>query len=993
MELFATFVKIDGASSASRDIVEKYLKQNLNSLQVEEYLQVYDESLRADEKGLDSEKKKKRLSLNSVKIVVICNRISEELNQKQRLAVLLKLTEFVLVDKVFSENEKAFLDIAFSSFNVADSVYTNIFDFFLKEPNELAEISNYLLITSSPLDGFEGKTLLKEGLQGKVGVLYFPEENLLIAKPEIVSEFYINGQIPDSKFIVIPQGANLKGPKSEPIYYTDIIACFLNEKQGGKLSFEVQDVSYRFATGEVGIHPITIKENSGKLIGIMGGSGAGKSTLLNILNGNLKPSTGRVLVNDLDIHQSKKQSDGIIGFVTQDDLLVEELTVYQNLYFNAKLCFGNLNESELSELVLKVLNQLGLFEIKDLQVGDVFNKVISGGQRKRLNIALELIREPLILFADEPTSGLSSRDSENVIDLLKELAMKGKLVFVVIHQPSSDIFKLFDKLLVLDKGGYLAYYGNPLNAVTFFKHTIHHHRADESECYTCGNVNPEQIFSIIETKVIDEFGNSTRARKVSPKEWSLKFQEAQEKKENSTFEKSSEPLQLGSVKPSKFQQFLTYFKRDILAKWTNKQYIFLTVAEPFLLALLLALVLRKSGNNGYVFMENNNLPAFLFICVIVSLFLGLMLSSEEIFKDRKLLKREAFLNLDWGSYIYSKIVVVFLISAAQTFLFSLVGTLILEIKGMLWSYWFILFSTSFFANMLGLNISSAFNSAVTIYILIPLLIIPQIMLSGILVKYHDLFEPLASKTKVPVIGEIMASRWAYEALVVDQYVNNAYEKRLFPLDQKIKRANYIKTRLVNFLDKKVDEWNVNPSAHAENSNLLKNEINDLKEEVPPALRLKMDQIDFTDRRACYDGIKTILSEVKVWSSASYDKLQAVKDTYFSQVFSEETSKTAFMENQKKYYNKSLSNFIASVPSDESNQVLENNHLYKTDDPIYTDAPNYQWIRAHYFAPNKNFFGKKVSTFWVNSFVIWMMSFLLFLFLKIKGLKKMMDKLA
>ena len=162
-----------------------------------------------------------------------------------------------------------------------------------------------------------------------------------------------------------------------------------------------------------------------------------------------------------------------------------------------------------------MLDSIGLSQAKDLKVGSPLAKTISGGQRKRLNIALELIREPSILFVDEPTSGLSSNDSEVIMDLLKILALKGKLIFVVIHQPSSEIFKMFDKLIILDVGGYPIYKGDPVDAVVYFKKLIHHVNAEESECETCGNVNPEQIFNIIDMKVVDEYGAHTGNRKVS----------------------------------------------------------------------------------------------------------------------------------------------------------------------------------------------------------------------------------------------------------------------------------------------------------------------------------------------------------------------------------------------------------------------------------------------------------------------------------------------
>ena len=134
-----------------------------------------------------------------------------------------------------------------------------------------------------------------------------------------------------------------------------------------------------------------------------------------------------------------------------------------------KLCFGNYNEEKINKTVEDILYSIGLHEVKHLKVGNPLDKTISGGQRKRLNIALELIREPSILFLDEPTSGLSSNDSEIIMDLLKMLSLKGKLIFVVIHQPSSDIFKMFDKLIILDVGGFPIYKGDPVEAVIYFK--------------------------------------------------------------------------------------------------------------------------------------------------------------------------------------------------------------------------------------------------------------------------------------------------------------------------------------------------------------------------------------------------------------------------------------------------------------------------------------------------------------------------------------------
>src|SRR5690606_13610026 len=255
---------------------------------------------------------------------------------------------------------------------------------------------------------------------------------------------------------------------------------------------------------------------------------------------------------------------------------IEDLTVYQNLYYAAKLCFADRPEEEIDALVLRVLEDLGLAEIRDLKVGSPLRKTISGGQRKRLNIGLELLREPAVLFCDEPTSGLSSRDSENIIDLLKKLALKGKLVFAVIHQPSSDIFKMFDKLLILDTGGYQIYYGNPVDAITYFKRSINLINSEEGECHECGNVNPEQILNIIESKVINEYGHFTKERKIPAEQWNEIFQKCHKLTNIRTAPEA--PHSTLSI-PSRLKQTALFAIRDVQAKLHNRQYLVINLLE------------------------------------------------------------------------------------------------------------------------------------------------------------------------------------------------------------------------------------------------------------------------------------------------------------------------------------------------------------------------------------------------------------------------------
>ena len=435
--------------------------------------------------------------------------------------MLVQLLEFCKSEGTeVSQLELEFIQSVSESFNLASAEHNLIKEFILNPFYEVPNSQNVLVIDNRverPLKD-EVKHLYNESVKGNLWVLFVHSANMYFVRFTGTGELYMNGQLlQEDKVYPFNPGSSLRDPKSSPIYYSDVIKQFLKEEfQASRVVYEVDNLEYRFKSGKVGIHHMSFSEESGRMVGIMGASGAGKSTLLSVLNGTNSPFDGQVMINGTSIHKESEKVKGLIGYVSQDDLLIEELTVFENLYYNAKLCFDNLTEEEIRLRVDNVLKNLGLYEIRDMKVGSPLNKKISGGQRKRLNISLELIREPAILFLDEPTSGLSSRDSENILDLLKELALKGKLLFVVIHQPSSDIFKMFDRLIILDTGGFLIYNGNPIESIVYFKTRIHHANYNDSECNTCGNVNPEQIFNIVESRVLDEYGQLTSTRRISP---------------------------------------------------------------------------------------------------------------------------------------------------------------------------------------------------------------------------------------------------------------------------------------------------------------------------------------------------------------------------------------------------------------------------------------------------------------------------------------------
>ncbi len=247
--------------------------------------------------------------------------------------------------------------------------------------------------------------------------------------------------------------------------------------------------------------------------------------------------------------------------------------------------------------------------------------------------------------------------------------------------------------------------------------------------------------------------------------------------------------------PNWFSQLKIYAIRDFLSKISNRQYVLLNLLEAPILGFILSYLIRyieDPNSKIYIFRVNENMHIFIFMALIVALFLGLMVSAEEIVKDRKILKREKFLNLSRSSYLLSKIFILFIISAIQAFLFVIIANYILEIRGMNFIYWFALFSTAAFANILGLNISAAFDSAVTIYILIPLIMIPMMILSGAMFSFDKLNPKIGRVDKVPFLAEIMVTKWGFEALMVHQFKDNMFAKEFYELERLESMADFKK---------------------------------------------------------------------------------------------------------------------------------------------------------------------------------------------------------
>jgi len=1010
VRLFAIVAK-EKVTDKERNNLKAFVYQNVNQDEAEEYLAIFDEfSIQkakvataegdptpADNREMDIETEE--FVEDWANIILICKRINTELTEFQKVILILRLIELIHTEGHLTERQDNLIYYISQTINVSNQTVKLLKQFIFAEEISDLQNKNILIVDDGSEDYERCKHIERPNLTGFLAVLYLSKLENYFIKYVGISNIRLNGITMISRAIVLfPAGSVIRGDKLRPVYYSDVVSRFKVEKEAARISLIAENISLKFKGGSIGLRNIYINEESGRLIGIMGASGSGKSTLTEVLNGKYTPSGGRVLINGIDIHKEPQKLEGLIGYVPQDDLLIEELTVYENLYFAAKLCLDDYSEEEMVELVNKTLQTLGIYDIRDNTVGNPLNKTISGGQRKRLNIGLELLREPSILFLDEPTSGLSSRDSENIMDLLKELALKGKLIFTVIHQPSSDIYKMFDSLIILDVGGYQIYYGNPVEAVVYFRDAVNMVQRDQGSCITCGNVKIEQIFNIIETRVVDEYGQLVNKRKISPKAWSDNFNKIF--KPNTDVKHYKIPETTFKI-PNLFKQFQVFTARDALAKLKNKQYLVVNFLEAPLLALIIGYFIKyydllESSAATYVFKDNPNIPTYFFMSIIVALFLGLSVSGEEIIKDRRILSREKFLDLSRGSYLASKVVVLFTISAIQMISYVIVANYLLEFKGMNLAFWAVLFSSACFANAVGLNISSAFNSVITIYILVPIILIPQLMFNGVAISFEKLNPKISNVEKVPILGELMASKWAYEAIMVHQFKKNKYEKPIYPIEKRMNNAQYYFAYYIPYLNTKLEECQ--PALRGEYSmekyksqlqlirNEVQKELEKFGEEQFPAYRqLTVQDFDST----VYNETKAFLDILKGVYITRFKKAEEERNNLMSEYTKTEKQRDLMRERLFDYKNDQISEIVKNKAS--LLRILEyKDRLVRKTTPIYADPEpprNPMNFRSHYYAPRKYFAGYYFDTFWFNIWVIWGMTIITLIALYFDVLRK------
>jgi len=466
----------------------------------------------------------------------------------------------------------------------------------------------------------------------------------------------------------------------------------------------------------------------GEFVGLIGPSGAGKTSLMMMMNGVVRPSQGDVFINSQSLYSNFDLFKGQIGYVPQDDIIHRELKVQESFTYTGKLRLDNYSNEEIAAQVDTVLDTLGIEDTRDTLIGSAEKKGISGGQRKRVNLGQELLTEPSVLFLDEPTSGLDPKTDLDVMHLLKGIAAKGKIIILTTHNITKENFEILSHLIVLSKGGKLAYFGEANKAADYFQ-------VDK----------PYEIFGKLETN--------------EPDHWKEKFIESPEYKrfiaarEESILETKPTEVSTAPNRKADMKQFLTLTERFFRVKLRDRVSTAILLLQAPIIAILIALV----------FDDATEKTAALFILVIAAVWLGCSNAAREIVSEQAIFKRERMVNLKIPSYLFSKVAVLMMLCVVQCAILAIIVVPAINMESSFFSIFFLLLLTSLPSLLLGLFVSSFVSTSEAAMGLIPLILIPQVILGGLITFFENMtvFEK--------VIAAFLTTRWAFEGITILEY--------------------------------------------------------------------------------------------------------------------------------------------------------------------------------------------------------------------------------
>lgn len=659
------------------------------------------------------------------------------------------------------------------------------------------------LVSNEPSVVGKGDLLLSPGLAGKVvlKITYDPASgNGILDIIESEREILINGQLirgqtrlTDGTLIRLSASQAVRCRFSEGL---------IDEERTVIRELHVDALTHRFNKSTTALDNIDFTIKRGEMLCIMGPSGSGKSTLLETLAGHLKPTRGHVRLNGISLYTHRSRLAPFITHMPQEEALNPQLTIREHLVQACSIRRPHLSSSEHTRRVDSILSELALQPLANRRVGTRGDKSISGGERGRLNLGLDLGSAAEIFLFDEPISGLSSKDSEHVAETLRGLA-RDKIVIASLHRPGSSVLNLFDKVLLLDKEGKVAFYGAPSEMFDYFQDACNELRIPSRvKQGTADKSGADFVFDVLETPLhgmLASNESSSFARRFPPSFWQERL-ESHRLLESVARGDMPAQTQLGDMpraddnmpipvarsrRPKDYVRlFLTHFKRSFYSKFRNRGTFYCTILEAPLLAFLISLTLRASADGSYNFATGLHIVTYLFLTVTVGMFLGLTNSATEILRDLPILRRERNYRFGTGLYVAAKFATLTILALLQCGIYVGIGHFMLEVNGMFLTHWMWMTLAALSGTAMALLVSTIVKSERAALSSVPLLLVPQLLLAGALVPFDEMNRGLfvggdkaRNKGAEPVPARFMPLRYAFEGVVISQATKNPYDKQ------------------------------------------------------------------------------------------------------------------------------------------------------------------------------------------------------------------------
>lgn len=495
--------------------------------------------------------------------------------------------------------------------------------------------------------------------------------------------------------------------------------------------------------------------------GLLGPSGSGKTTLLMALIGYLQPTKGRTILNGDDLVHNYDRYRGAVGYVPQEDIIHRELTVYEALYYTAKLRLPpDTSDLEIDRRIMEVLTDLEIDDTRELRIGTPERKGISGGQRKRVNLALELLTEPSLLCLDEPTSGLASEDALNVMRLLRRLADGGRTILLTVHQPSMQAYRLMDNVLYIAEGEQVFYGPAYPDSMLYFHPDVKPNTpeaerilADPGSC----------MREIMEAKRAGE-PMETFAARYRQSRYHEEY--VDERRKNRGAVRVTKPSERKPPRFS-FRQWFTLCRRYFTIRLKDRIGMFVLMVQAPVIAVLLDLVFATQ--TGDVFSRLQYMPYALFLLVVSAVWFGCSNAAREIVAEQAIYRRERMVNLSISAYVASKFAVLGALCLLQCVVLLAATYFVLDFWGNPAFHLGLLWLSSLAGVAMGLFLSALVRTTEASMATVPLLLIPQIILGGAIMPIEEMSEP------VWVASNTVVSRWAFEGMLQTEHLADAYE--------------------------------------------------------------------------------------------------------------------------------------------------------------------------------------------------------------------------